>query len=83
MPEADERPQLLDAAMERAVTVAENTPFGVWMTKEVLWSTLEIPSFRAAIELENRSQILTATTRDHREVVSAFLQKRPPVYGNH
>lgn len=75
--------QLLDAAMERAAGIAESTPFGVWMTKEVLWSNLEIPSFRAAVELENRTQILTATTRDHGEAVAAFLEKRPPVYDNH
>ena len=74
--------QLLDAALERASLIAENTPFGVWMTKEVLWANLEIPSFRAGTELEGRTQILAALTLDHREAVAAFLEKRPPAYTN-
>ena len=48
--------QLLDVALERASLIAENTPFGVWMTKEVLWANLEVSSFRAGVELENRTQ---------------------------
>lgn len=73
---------LLPAALEKAEAIAENSPFGVWMTKEVLWSNLEIPSFRAGIDLENRTQILATTTKDHHEAVQAFLEKRPPVYQN-
>lgn len=73
---------LLQAALEKAELIASNSPMGVWMTKEVLWSNLEIPSFRAGIDLENRSQILTALTKDHREAVAAFLEKRPAHYLN-
>jgi enoyl-CoA hydratase len=73
---------LLDAAIEKAELIAANSPMGVWMTKEVLWSNLEIPSFRAAIDLENRTQILCALTKDHREAVQAFLEKRPAEYLN-
>jgi len=75
--------QAVDAALETARLIAANSPFGVWMTKEVMWSNLEVPSLRAAIDLENRTQILAATTRDHREAVHSFLDKRPPVYRNH
>lgn len=74
--------ELLDAAIEKAELIAANSPMGVWMTKEVLWSNLEIPSFRAAIDLENRTQILCALTKDHREAVRAFLEKRPAEYLN-
>ena len=77
---ADDR--LLDAALDLAEEVAAHSPFGVWMTKEVMWSNLETGSFRAGLDLENRTQILAALTRDHREAVSAFLEKRPPAYGN-
>lgn len=73
---------LLTAALDKAEAIAANSPFGVWMTKEVLWSNLEVPSFRAGIDLENRTQILTALTEDHAESVQAFLEKRPPVYRN-
>lgn len=71
---------LVDAALDRASTIAESSPFAVWMTKEVLWSNLEIPGFRAALDLENRNQILCSTTADHREAVAAFLEKRPATY---
>ncbi|KAA9156767.1 enoyl-CoA hydratase/isomerase family protein [Amycolatopsis acidicola] len=74
--------KLLDAALDRASMIAENSPFGVWMTKEVLWSNLETPSFRSAVEMENRTQVLTTLTKDHREAVAAFLEKRPPEYQN-
>ncbi|WP_439032248.1 enoyl-CoA hydratase/isomerase family protein [Gordonia terrae] len=74
---------LLDRALDTAENIARNSPFGVWMTKEVMWSNLEAPSLRAAMDLENRTQILAAMTRDHREAVQSFLEKRPPVYRNH
>ncbi len=74
--------RLLDAALDTAEVIARNSPFGVWMTKEAMWSNLETPSLRAAIDLENRTQILAAMTRDHREAVHSFLEKRPPVYRN-
>lgn len=74
--------ELLDAALDRASAIAENSPFGVWMTKEVLWANLETQSLRGGVELENRTQILAASTKDHREAVTAFLEKRPAVYRN-
>jgi enoyl-CoA hydratase len=73
---------LLDAAVHKAELIASNSPMGVWMTKEVLWSNLEAASFRAAIDLENRTQILCSLTQDHREAVDSFLEKRPAVYLN-
>ena len=70
--------ELLDAALETAALIAANSPFGVWMTKEVMWSNLETPSLQAAIDIENRNQILASTTGDMREAVAAFLEKRAP-----
>ena len=43
------------------------------MTKEVMWSNLEIPSLRAGIDLENRTQILAAGTEDSKTAMSSFL----------
>ena len=73
---------VVDAALEIAAEVAANSPFGVWMTKEVMWSNLEVPSLQAGIDLENRTQILAAQTDDHREAVAAFMEKRPPQFRN-
>ena len=72
--------QLLDAALETARLIRGNSPFGVWMTKEVMWSQLEIPSLQAGIDLENRNQILSSMTEDMQEAMAAFLEKREPSF---
>jgi enoyl-CoA hydratase/carnithine racemase len=72
-----ERP-VLDRAMELAETICGYAPFGVVMTKEVMWSNLDAPSFEAAIHLENRTQILAATGGEVMEAATAFMEKRPP-----
>ena len=40
---------LMDTALGVAGEIAANSPFGMWMTKEVLWSNLETPSMRRAL----------------------------------
>ena len=69
---------LLPSALETAALIAGNSPWGVRMTKEVAWSQLEVGSLQAGIDLENRTQILSSFTADHREAIGAFLEKRPP-----
>jgi len=69
---------LLDAALETAALIVANSPFGVHMTKEVMWSQLEVGSMQAGIDLENRTQLLASTTGDMVEAMQAFLEKRPP-----
>jgi enoyl-CoA hydratase len=73
--------EVVDAALEIADEIVANSPFGVWMTKEVMWSNLET-SMQAGIDLENRTQILTTFSDDMGEAMSAFLQKRPPDFQN-
>jgi enoyl-CoA hydratase len=70
--------QVVDAALETAELIRANSPFGVWMTKEVMWSNLEAGSLQAAIDLENRTQLLASHTGDMGEALAAFLEKRPP-----
>jgi enoyl-CoA hydratase len=74
---------LLDAALTKAHEVMRNAPFGVALTKEGMWSALEIPAMQNAIDLENRQQIMASATADHREAMRAFLERRPPNYTNH
>ena len=71
---------LLDTALDKAEEIAGNSPFGVAMTKEVMWSQLEIPSLQAGIDLENRTQLLASSTEDAREAMAAFVEKRAPVF---
>jgi enoyl-CoA hydratase len=74
--------QVVDAALAKAEQILANSPMGVWMTKEVMWSNLEVPSLQAGIDLENRTQILTTFTNDMQEAMAAFLEKRPPRFTN-
>jgi enoyl-CoA hydratase len=70
--------QLVDIALDTAELIASHSPFGVWMTKEVMWANLDAPNMEAAVHLENRTQILALTTGDFREAAAAFTEKRPP-----
>jgi enoyl-CoA hydratase len=68
---------VVDAALETAELIVGNSPFGVRMTKEVMWSQLEIGSLQAGIDLENRTQVLSSFTGDINEAMAAFMEKRP------
>jgi enoyl-CoA hydratase len=72
--------QVVDAALEVAAEIGANSPMGVRMTKEVMWSQLEIGSMQAGIDLENRTQVMTSFTEDMGEAMTAFLAKRPPEF---
>jgi enoyl-CoA hydratase len=74
--------ELQSAALETAGLIAANAPWGIRMTKEVMWSQLEVGSLQAGIDLENRTQVLSSMTNDMQEAVAAFLQKRPPHFGS-
>jgi enoyl-CoA hydratase/carnithine racemase len=71
---------VIDSALETAELIVGNSPFGVRMTKEVMWSQLEIGSLQAGIDLENRTQVLSSFTGDLNEAMSAFAEKRPPQF---
>jgi enoyl-CoA hydratase len=75
--------KVVDAALDTAELIRANSPFGVWMTKEVMWDNLEASSLQAAIDLENRTQLLSSYTGDMREALAAFLEKRPPRFSDH
>src|SRR5207244_857143 len=68
--------------LETAELIVGNSPFGVRMTKEVMWSQLEIGSLQAGIDLENRTQVLSSFTGDLAEAMAAFVEKRPPTFND-
>lgn len=74
--------ELIEAALSKAKEILANSPFAVSLTKEAMWTALEIPSMQAAIDLENRQQILTSLTNDAAEAMNAFVEKRPPKFTN-
>lgn len=70
--------QLMEAATTIARAIAANAPFGVAMTKEVVWANLTTPDLHTAMLLENRTQVLCALTGDVDEAAQAFREKRAP-----
>jgi enoyl-CoA hydratase len=71
---------LMDLALATAQRMCDLSPFGVMMTKQTMWSNLEISSLQAAIELENRNQLLAGYTGNLDEAIAAFREKRAPSY---
>jgi enoyl-CoA hydratase len=50
------------------------------MTKKVCWANLETSSLNAAIDLEDRNQLLLGNTENLLEFIAARREKRKPVY---
>jgi enoyl-CoA hydratase/carnithine racemase len=68
--------QLPERALEAAGQIAALAPWGVRLTKRGMWAALEIPSEQAAIEYEDRQQIMATMGVAPPEAVAAFLEKR-------
>ena len=67
-------------ALSTATQMAEFSPYGLAMTKDVIWANLEIGSLAAAVELEDRNQLMLGFTDNLPEAIRAFGQDRTPVY---
>ncbi len=74
--------ELMESALTTARLIAANSPMGVWMTKEVMWSNLEISSLQAGIDLENRTQIMTSATEDSQAAMAGFLHGQQVNWAN-
>ncbi len=70
----DER--LVERSLEGAEQIAAWAPWAIRLTKQGMWSALEIPQ-QAAVEYEDRQQIMATYGVAPPEAVSAFLEKRP------
>ena len=69
--------ELVARAVEVAESIAANDAFAVWMTKRGGWANIEASSLQAAIELENRTQILARTTGALGRAARALLERKP------
>src|SRR5262245_31567335 len=72
--------QVLDEALKVAEEMCEFSPYGLAMTKDVLWVNLENSSLEAAVEIEDRNQLMLGFTENLPEAIRAFDQERKPVY---
>ncbi|CAM2799059.1 enoyl-CoA hydratase/isomerase family protein [Mycobacterium simiae] len=70
--------ELMAAALRKAREIAGNNAYGVWQTKIGLNAALDAPSLRHAIEMENRTQILSGFTNNPAEAARAHREKRAP-----
>jgi enoyl-CoA hydratase len=72
--------RILAEALAMAVDMCRFSPYGLAMTKDVLWASLEVASLETAIELEDRNQLMLGFTDNLQEAIRAFAEGRQPVY---
>jgi enoyl-CoA hydratase/carnithine racemase len=70
--------EAVTAALALADELCDFTPFGLLATKQVMWANLDIPNLEAAIQLENRNQIMAGASGETEEAARAFFEKRKP-----
>jgi len=70
-----------DEARDLLADLLRTTPLGLRLTKEALNHAIDAQGLEAVVAMEDRNQILCVQGEDFREGVAAFLEKRPPVYG--
>ena len=73
---------LLGHSLESAELIAAYAPWGIRLTKQWMWTALELPSERVAVEYEDRQQIMTTHSAAVPEAISAFLEKREPDFAD-
>jgi enoyl-CoA hydratase/carnithine racemase len=61
--------------MELAKKIASNSPLAVQMSKKLAYKALET-DLETALEMAAPCQALALSSEDHREGVSAFMEKR-------
>ncbi len=72
---------LMEKALGLATQICGYSPHGVAMTKRVLWASMETGSLTAAIDHENRNQLLVRmTTNNLDEAIKARSEGRKPEY---
>lgn len=65
---------LVDRAVAKAEEIARHSPLAVWMTKETMWQTVDAPSLRHALDIENRTQVMCSATGDLDASFAAFRE---------
>jgi enoyl-CoA hydratase len=71
---------LEDEARRWIADLLRTTPLGLRLSKECLNASLDMGSLEAVVAMEDRNQVLCAQSRDFREGVRAFLEKREPSF---
>ena len=72
--------ELMPASLEMAGLICANSPGGVQLSKRALQANMEVTSYAAALELENRGQALLTRGEDMPEALDAFRTRRAPQF---
>jgi enoyl-CoA hydratase/carnithine racemase len=67
--------ELMDRATAMATEIASHAPLAVHMTKRALQINTDAPSFAAAVEVENRNQVITHASTDAGAARANWRQK--------
>lgn len=71
---------LLTTCLDVAESMTRFSPYGLAMTKDVIWANLEVASLEAAIELEDRNQLMLGFTENLPTAIRAFDRGETPRY---
>jgi enoyl-CoA hydratase/carnithine racemase len=80
--EVVERDQLSARVDSLAETLLRAPALALSLTKQSMWLALELASFDAMVEMENRQQVLMTMTEDAHEATASYREGRPPRYHN-
>ncbi len=69
---------VVERALVTARQIVAHSPLAVWMTKETMWQTIDSPSFRHALDMENRTQVMCTQTGELADAAAAFREGRAP-----
>ena len=72
--------ELQNAAQSYINDMLTTSPMGLRLTKEGLNVSIDAAGLEAVMAVENRNQVLCSRTRDAKEGMQAFLEKRAPNY---
>lgn len=70
--------EVVERARVTARQIAANPPMGVWMTKETLWQNIDAPSYRHALDMENRTQVMCTFSGEIEAAFRAFVDRTEP-----
>lgn len=67
--------ELAERARQTAAAIAAHSPLGVQLTKRALQLNTDAPSLAAAVELENRNQVIAYATAEAAEARAAWSER--------